>query len=232
MTDIKYVVYGLYDPRTNELRYVGKTTYGVYRRMRGHYRSARIGRNTYVAHWLTNLRRDGLAPTVRILDTCLFPELLNDLERDWIRRARKQGARLTNLTDGGEGALGRRLSDEAKARISAAAKGNTKCAGRQVSDETRARMGAAQRAQYATPEGLERRRRIAATHRGMKPSEETRARMRASHVGNKNTLGYHPTAETREKLRQRRLGRRHSEETKAKIRAAASARHSEKETAA
>jgi hypothetical protein len=231
MTDIKYVVYGLHDPRTNELRYIGKTTYGVYRRMRNHYRSARIGRNTHVAHWLASLEREGLAPTVRILDTCLFPELLNDIERQWIANARKRGARLTNLTDGGEGALGRRQSEEAKARISAAAKGNTRCVGRQVSEATRARMSAAQRAQYATPAGLERRQRLAEMHRGMKAGPETRARMSAAHLGNQNTLGYRPTKETREKLRQRRLGWKHSEETKRRIAAGLARFHNKRETA-
>lgn len=72
----KYVVYGLYDPRTGELRYIGKTVQGARRRVNGHLCDSIRHGDTHVARWLRVLGHDGIRPAARVLENCLFPEML------------------------------------------------------------------------------------------------------------------------------------------------------------
>jgi len=56
------VVYGLYDPRTMELRYVGQTTSSLVVRVRGHMCGANLRANRHASHWLSQLKDNGLRP--------------------------------------------------------------------------------------------------------------------------------------------------------------------------
>jgi group I intron endonuclease len=76
-----------------------------------------------------------------------------------------------NLTTGGEATMGRRVSDEARARMSASAKAR---GGHPLSAEARAKMSASRRA-IMTPE---LREKIGAAHRGKIMSSETREKLR------------------------------------------------------
>jgi hypothetical protein len=123
---------------------------------------------------------------------------------------RSIGLPLVNITAGGEGALGRRLTDEAKARIGAANRGRKKTPeqiarhseaslGRVFSAEHRSKLATAQRGVKRSPEEIaaylpalraamanpEVRAKIAAAANGRRASPEARARMSASRVGRK-----------------------------------------------
>jgi hypothetical protein len=90
-------------------------------------------------------------------------------EVKWIKVLRDEGCRLVNLTAGGDGASGRSMSVETKAKIAA------KNVGRQASPETRARQSAAHRGkQYRL---------------GVKDSPEARANVSAAMRGNRNAVG-------------------------------------------
>lgn len=91
------IIYGLVDANTLELRYVGKTA-NLEKRMRSHlYKND----HTHKARWIKTLNR-GVSPLVleRVEGNGAEAEKL------WIRRFRDFGARMTNLTDGGEGVVG------------------------------------------------------------------------------------------------------------------------------
>ena len=113
------VVYGLCDPGTGDVRYVGKTAKGLRNRVRGHAGGAMRGGRTHKDNWLRSIDYE---PRGVVLALGL-PEQLDDLERRWITALRAEGARLTNLTDGGEGWRGvRKLAgreDDAIAHFSA-----------------------------------------------------------------------------------------------------------------
>lgn len=68
---------------------------------------------------------------------------LDEAETYWIVQLSALGFRLTNLTTGGEGNIGWKQTDEAKAKISASMRGNKNTVGRKLSVETRARISAA-----------------------------------------------------------------------------------------
>lgn len=73
---------------------------------------------------------------------CSTEELAFDLERGLIKRLRKMGANIVNLTDGGDGAKGAIRSPETRAKMSQAQAGNKKSLGRVRSAETRAKISA------------------------------------------------------------------------------------------
>lgn len=93
-------VYGLIDPRTDCLRYVGKTT-SIAKRYSRHCNPRRSDRS-HRGCWLRGLRDLGLRPSIVVL------EEVNDadgslVERFWIASLRASGADLVNACDGGEG---------------------------------------------------------------------------------------------------------------------------------
>lgn len=104
------IVYGLYDPESDELRYIGKTTREVGARLREHVMETYSSDNkTHKERWVASVLRRQLVPAARVVEEltaeCLdfLVALLNERERHWIAKFRSEGARLTNTTDGGEG---------------------------------------------------------------------------------------------------------------------------------
>lgn len=59
-------IYGLYDPHTGQLRYVGRTTRPLDQRLAGHLVFATKYRSTApLQRWLRDLLATGCAPTIR-----------------------------------------------------------------------------------------------------------------------------------------------------------------------
>jgi hypothetical protein len=104
-------VYGLLDPRTWEIRYVGYTSdpfgrYYDHLYWRDHAkRGSKL--NWHHINWLRKLKREGFDPQMIILATGWRDKMLNEVEPHLIAKYRAEGARLTNSTDGGAGAHGR-----------------------------------------------------------------------------------------------------------------------------
>jgi hypothetical protein len=188
-------IYGLCDPETGEVRYIGKTTRVLTVRLSAHMSSTRRGGRTHRDNWMRSL---GAPPGIRpilVVEGATGAEM----EQRVIAMYRGRGARLTNLTDGGEGTPGIVRSAEWRAKLSVALRGrkmspemraklSAERRGRPISPEHRAKMVAGLRGHYCSPET---RAKIGAAHRG-KPklklrgrvlSPEYRARISASHKG-------------------------------------------------
>ena len=126
-------IYGLTDPRTNEVRYIGKTTKGMSRPI-AHGRPWILRTNrTHRTNWINKLASTGVRFGIVVLEYCT-EETISDRERAWIAWARQIGWNLTNHTDGGEGVPGYRFKEEQKKRIGEVHKGKT------ISPETRSRI--------------------------------------------------------------------------------------------
>lgn len=110
-------IYGLVDPHTGLIRYIGKTSYGA-ERVRLHW-SRRSGGRTYKDNWLRTLSEEC---EVEVLEE-VSKELLCEKERAWISYGREAGWPLTNLTDGGDGLHGHIFSEQHRRAISAALTG-------------------------------------------------------------------------------------------------------------
>lgn len=93
-------IYGLIDPRTLLIRYVGLTSVGM-RRPRAHLKTLRHGSRTYCKNWIAKLQLLGLTYDIAVLEILDDPVELDQAERWWIAFGRACGWPLTNHTDGG-----------------------------------------------------------------------------------------------------------------------------------
>jgi len=192
-----WTIYGLTDPTSGSVRYVGVTCQGVKERFRKHCSPSEARRegHTHKGRWLASLRSQGLSPGILTLEVC--GENWADRERHWIASFEN----LTNITEGGDGTVGRRQTEEAKARIANANRG------RRHSAEELERMRAAHR----DPNRVYPKRPHKIGSSGVPHTEGTKAMLR----------GRVFSAETRAKMSaaaRARVRSPHSEETKARMR--------------
>jgi hypothetical protein len=122
---VVFSIYALFDPRTLLVRYVGKTTQPLQRRVRMHTYARFLAAPTRKNRWLRGLLREGLMPGVAVLEECLTLNALNEAERFHIAYWRCVGAPLTNLASGGGDGfgLGRTHTVAARRKISLANQG-------------------------------------------------------------------------------------------------------------
>lgn len=100
------VIYALCDPRTGAIRYIGKS-WQPSRRLIYHVYHARRGtRHLPVHRWIWQILKRGLRPTLLEIESVLPGADWASRERHWIENYRAVGAKLLNLTDGGEGLTG------------------------------------------------------------------------------------------------------------------------------
>lgn len=112
----------------------------------------RRGRNRHHKAIVAKMHRIGSSVEVRIVADGLVEAEAFQIERERIKFWRDAGADLANLTDGGEGTVGFKMSEETKAKLSAISKNMPQKqrnkiadAARNISDETRAKMSQAKK---------------------------------------------------------------------------------------
>jgi hypothetical protein len=121
--DTRYI-YGLVDPRTNFIRYIGKAK-DTKRRYAGHLIPSQLDQHSHHrANWLKELLRLGLKPIMEILETVPTSEW-EKAEREWIAMFRNIPGYpdLTNTTNGGEGLDGFTPSKEMRERMAESHRG-------------------------------------------------------------------------------------------------------------
>ncbi len=100
--DVKFIIYGLQDPRTLEVRWVGQSKNGL-RRPEGMLGKTVVAKNTYgCGDWLRELKALNIRPSIVVLEELNSIDSLNAAERKHIAAWRaKIGDRLTNIAKGG-----------------------------------------------------------------------------------------------------------------------------------
>jgi len=93
---MKTAIYVLYDPRECRVRYVGKSI-DPHRRLRSH-RSLKRTRFTMVDRWIDDMRKDGIAPRMRVVG---WVDDWQSAEKYLIARCRESGRNIFNIEDGG-----------------------------------------------------------------------------------------------------------------------------------
>lgn len=133
-------VYSLSDPQTGEVRYLGKTN-DLGRRMCQHRLPSSNGHKW---HWIQSVLARGLDPVLTVLEEWSTHAEACAAEVRLIAHYRALGAPLTNLTDGGDGARGRRPTpEEVQAH-------RLRLIGFRHTPEARQRMSIAQNKRYAS----------------------------------------------------------------------------------
>jgi hypothetical protein len=165
-------IYVLKDPRTKEIRYVGKTVQRLSDRLRGHLRVTADHRGA----WVGSLLRIGTRPIIEAVDEVPVDQL-GTAERTWIATLREAGVRLTNVGDGGEGSFGWRLGKP-----------------KQIRSETRLKWSEAQKRRHASMSEGDRE----AFRQQRAWSEERRLAASAAMMGNTRLAGFAEQPKTEE----------------------------------
>lgn len=176
-------IYGLFDPRNLQIRYIGKTA-NTKKRLRDHINAPC---NMGMKRWFSELKLDGLRPGLCVIEWC---NNWKYAEKFWISEFRLLDNGLLNVREGANEGV---YSKEVGAKISSAKKGA------RFTEEHKAKLRAAKVGRSLTEEHKEK---IRASGIGRVQSEETRAKISRSH------LGKTASEETKSKMRERRKGRK------------------------
>lgn len=165
------------------IRYVGKSTRGLVRPLEHMIKTIRA--KTHCGYWLRQLQKAGLTYEVVVLEEPPEHEL-DDCERRWITYGRLSGWRLTNKTDGGDGAARGEANvakrPEVRAKLKAAQAKRLP-----ISEATRQKMQRAARERPRLPHTEETKAKIRQSNLGKVVSEETKAKQSAAHTGFKHS---------------------------------------------
>jgi len=196
-------IYALADPKTEEIRYVGQTTRSPRTRLGEHLAVAQkplrrgAGSQRRLRAWLRSLQEK---PLLIVLEETTD---LDDAEQRWIAQLRGDGARLCNMTEGGDGFRG--LTDEGRRKQEEGRRRGVEAA---RDPEVRARAGRAISAAHIARRGEPR------SEAQVRAAREHSERMRGE--GN-SFYGRSHGDETKGVLREKRKTFRHTPESRAKI---------------
>lgn len=202
-------VYGLFDPRSMELRYIGKVEYtSIPKRVAQHVFAAKQGKSWPSSEWVRALLATGVRPKAIVLSSGVG-EGAGLEEIRLIAMYREIGAQLTNITDGGEGCTGWKATAVQKERNSARQRGRT------LSVEHREAISRGGMGKKASEQ---HKANISKALKGRVFSDEWRKNISLSHAGRK----YGPMSEEqKEKISRAQKGRVFTAEHRARISAAA-----------
>jgi len=133
------VIYGLIDPNTKELRYIGKTD-NLEKRLINHHKKSQLKKKSHKNSWLKFLIKKNQRAEAVILESYQTYEELDVAEINAIAFYKSAGYHLTNGTDGGDGFKGQH-SEETKKKMSLSHSGvNSFWLGKHHSDETKEKL--------------------------------------------------------------------------------------------
>jgi predicted GIY-YIG superfamily endonuclease len=205
----EHIIYGLVDPRTNELRYIGYTS-TLQKRYRNHMQKKCLEAKSYKNHWIKSLLKENIKPEMIIIEKYETASELPQAEIDAIAYYRYIGCDLTNGNEGGDGGQrgripwnkGKKHSEETKAKIGLANKGKKR------SDETKEKMSLALKGHTFSEET---KLKMSLTRKGKKRSEESKRKQSIAQKGKPKS------AEHNAKNSAANKGKKMSEETKEKM---------------
>lgn len=114
MEEIKYTIYKLIDPNSNEIRYIGLTFNDLKQRLKSHYSE---NSKSHKSNWVKNLKLNGLKPIIEpIEENILSYDEVCEREIYWINKFKSEGHPLTNMDSGGN--KNKKMSEETKKKMS------------------------------------------------------------------------------------------------------------------
>lgn len=219
---VLFIVYALLDPRTNEIRYIGRTN-NIKNRFAAHINRAKNlkkalnNNNEHLYNWINILLDLDLKPIIKILESDIIEDNINEKEIYWIKYYRNK-TNLVNQNDGGKGFglnnkvwVGKKHSEQTKKKISAGNKGKIISKelieklrnlnkGRTFSEETKKKISKSVLNSFTQ----EVRYKMGASFRGKFLSEEHKKKIG---LGNKGKV---VSQETKDKLSKLNKGKKYS----------------------
>jgi len=133
---VKYQLYGLYSPDTDELKYVGITKNGLNYRLNSHLRKPT---NHFIKVWFDSLKNENKKPIIKEIKNFNSYEdlLLGEIEE--IKKCRQSNINIFNIADGGNinPMLGKTHTEESRKKISLTHKGKKLSEERKIKQKER-----------------------------------------------------------------------------------------------
>jgi len=162
MNNIKIFFYALIDPRTEKIRYIGRTNNIKYRFTKHiYYAKKNTFPNSHKDNWIRILLSEGLKPKMKVIDEIINEgDLYITREIELIAKYKNEGCDLTNMDKGGTGwefgnqiAKGNHHTEEHKKYMSELHKGKNNpmygkpspLTGKKFTDEHRKKLSAAKK---------------------------------------------------------------------------------------
>jgi group I intron endonuclease len=118
MEEIKYTIYKLIDPITNDIRYIGLTFNSLKQRLSSHMSEPGT---SHKCNWISKLKKEGLKPIIESLEENISSyEEVCEREIYYINYYKSIGCNLTNMATGGN--KNKKMSDETRIKMSNSAK--------------------------------------------------------------------------------------------------------------
>jgi predicted GIY-YIG superfamily endonuclease len=140
----QHIIYGLIDPNTHELRYIGYTSNQI-RRYNRHHCASDLKSKTYKNNWIKSLLAKDQKAEMYIIEKYETAEKLPQAEIGLIEYYKSIGCNLTNATKGGDGGY-HQMSEETKIKIGLASKG------RKYSDEHKKKLSLSMKGHFMSEE--------------------------------------------------------------------------------
>ena len=185
-------IYRIINVVTNDF-YIGKTKHSISQRFRSHINTVRRGSSSHLHRAIRKYGKQNFI--VENIESVSPEQSLSEREIYWIAALQPH----YNMTNGGEGALGRVISPQTRKKMSDARKGVSpwnKGKTGVYTDETKERMkiswfghNGKKPWNVGVSHTEETKHKISATRKGTSPTEEARRRMSLSKMGNTNALG-------------------------------------------
>lgn len=163
------IVYGLVDPQTKQLRYIGKSQRGI-SRPKQHSMPTYLKASTHKNNWIRSLLAKELKPEIVIIQSFDDNDILSQAEIHWIAYFKAMGCPLTNQCRGGEGFTGPH-TDESKRKIGLGAR-------RPMSEEIKRHLSEASKGR---PLSEKHRLALRVPHKPL--SESTKQKMSRARLG-------------------------------------------------
>jgi group I intron endonuclease len=194
--------------------YIGKTIRSLKERKKDHIKHALLGRDNYYFH--SAIRKYGPEVfewhVICDLDSSIFNETSLSVLEIWAIGNYRLLGNVYNITNGGEGTSGHRLSEEARAKIRAK-RLLQPCprTGKHLSQESIEKIRQAHLGKHLSERA---KRHLSELNKGKILSEEHKEKIR------KSLLGHGVSKETRKRISEAQQGRKFSEERKMKLKEA------------
>lgn len=150
--EIKYTIYKLIDPITNDVRYIGLTFNSLKQRLKSHCSEKS---KSHKSNWINLLKSKGLKPIIESIEENISSyEYCCEREIYWIEKYKSEGYSLTNMATGGN--KNKKMSEEVKKKMSDSHKERNKIYKKTISDETRLRISESSKKRFMDPKEIEK----------------------------------------------------------------------------